>query len=700
VRRAARVWGCAVALQITAALSYVMVSGAGQPAAAAEISSKMLVEMREITSVSSPSPDGGRVVIGVSRSNVETNAREVSWVIVPLKGASTPVNLGGGQEISDPAAPGGLLNVSAQWSSDGQWFFYLRREGEEVQLWQTDWKGANTRQVTHSNADVIGLAASTDPNELLLQLAPDRDVLSKAEEEEDHAGILYDDHVMPGYPLSKTLPVIDRWRNVRRTDDGKYVPPGWGTRSAVFNIRTRELKVNSESEVGAAANAAAAGKPGECSANCIENRRWRATAVKSQDIQSADPDEPLGQYTVQIELKPISGKNRGKVKKCTVAECLANRITIFGWSPDEREIYYVADSLQGMVGARLPGQAAIYAWNPDRNAVRLVRECGGRIYTLDAPLGLELSGVRVAGGEIVVAAAGADEPPRLEAINLSTGASRILLDPNAELRALTRGRAAWHTWGGADGYPGRGIVILPDNFKPEVKYPLLITTYLCGHGFLHGGGSDNAPEFVAAHAGFVAICVDIPAHEILAREPDASRLYTVPCHIVAALIADLKKNGSVDTSRVGLSGHSLGANFGTYCLGHSMGQDPAHGIAAAAFRHGSVLERAQWDLFNTAAYRRDPVNGIFARLHMPDPRHDPTGRWNEMSSANKAATINTPILIQDDDTEYWNALPLWSALREAGKAVEMYVFPDEVHQLIQPAHRKRVAEAPGMNSLC
>ena len=205
---------------------------------------------REITSVSSPSPDGGRVVIGVSRSNVETNAREVSWVIVPLKGSSKPVTLTAGKEIYEPGTAGGSLNVRAQWSGDGHWFFYLRREGEEVQLWKTDWKGENTQQVTHSNADLIGLSASTDPNELLVQLAPQRDVLRKAEEEEDRAGILYDDHVMPGYPLSKTLPVIDRWRNVRRTDDGKYVPPGWGTRSAVFNIRTRELKVNSESEVG------------------------------------------------------------------------------------------------------------------------------------------------------------------------------------------------------------------------------------------------------------------------------------------------------------------------------------------------------------------------------------------------------------------------------------------------------------------
>ena len=662
-----------------------MAASAGhRPAAAAEISSRMLVEMREITSVS-PSPDGKRAVIGISRSNIETNAREVSWVIVPLRGASKPVTLSGGEEISDPAAPGALLNVRAQWSGDGQWFFYLRREGEEVQLWQTDWKGENTQQVTRSKADIIGLSASIEPNELVVQLAPERDVLRKIEEDEDRAGILYDDHVMPGLPLAKTLPVVDRWRNVRRTDDGKYVPPGWGTRSAVFNIRTRELKVSGDADAGDGAHAAG-GNSGQCRVNCIENRRWRATAVKSQDIQSAHPDEPFGQFTVQMEPKPVVGKTAGKGKKCALAECLANRITVLGWSADEREIYYVADSREGMVGARLPGQAAIYAWDPARNAVRLIRECGGEIHTLDQE-GFDLSGLQVTGGEIVVAASGPDEPPRLEAINLSSGTSRILLDPNAELRSLTRGRAAWHTWAGADGYPGRGIVVLPDDFKPEVKYPLLITTYLCGHGFLHGGGSDNAPEFVAAHAGFVAICVDMPVWEILWRESDTSRIYPIPCDIVAALIADLGRNGGIDTSRVGLSGHSLGANFGNFCLAHSMGQDPKHGIAAAAFRHGSVLERAQWDLFNTTAYRRDPVNGIFARMHMPDPRHDPTGRWNEMSSANKAATINTPILIQDDDTEYWNALPLWSALREEGKAIEMYVFPNETHRLTQPVHQ-------------
>jgi hypothetical protein len=204
---------------------------------------------------------------------------------------------------------------------------------------------------------------------------------------------------------------------------------------------------------------------------------------------------------------------------------------------------------------------------------------------------------------------------------------------------------------------------------------------------LRGGGSDNAPEFVAARHGFVAICVDIPLWEIIAREPNTSRMYAIACSIVAELIADQDKAGIIDRSKVGLSGHSFGADFGSYCLGHSLGKDPSHGIAAAAFRSGSVLERAQWDLFDTAAWRRDPVNGIYARLHLPDPRHDPAGRWQDISVANKAAQINTPLLIQAGDTEYLRSLSLWSALRDEGKAVEMHVFPEEPHRLIQPAHQ-------------
>jgi dipeptidyl aminopeptidase/acylaminoacyl peptidase len=634
--------------------------------ASASISSTMIVEMREITSVS-VSPNGRLAVVGIRHSNPRTDKRELSWVIVPLREGGTRKTIPAGDEIYDPPALSALLVTrAALWSRDSKWFFYLRRDGEEVQLWETRSDGRMTRQVTHSSSDLMDLKKSSDPDEFIVQLAPDRAVLRKAEEDEYRNGILYDDHVIGGLPLTKTHPIIDRWRSMRRNDNGDWVPPGWtGWTRAVFDVPHHQLK--------------SAGEDIPKAYDASENGSSRATVIALGPM-SKDPYDYGGKYTLQLESKT----GESPILKCDIAECIANRIAIIGWSPDGAEIYYAADSLQGPLDGRYPGGAAIYGWNPGSNAVRLIHDSGreglwGRLYNLGGPAGPSFVPGFMSGREIVVAFAGADQPPRLEGINLDTGVSRVLFDPNAELRSLTQGRAVWHTWETSIGYSGRGMMVLPDDYRPGGKYPAVITTYGCGNGFLRGGSGDNAPEFVLAHEGFIAVCVDVRVREIIARETDQSRLHPIICDIVLGLIADLAKDGKLDSNRVGLTGQSLGANAGAYCISHS------NAIAAAAFRHGSALERVRWELFDTGSWKRGP-NGIYALLNMPDPRNDPTGRWDEMSVSRRAREINTPLLIQTDDAEYLSALPLWSAMRDEGKAVEMHVFAEDDHLLIQPIH--------------
>lgn len=638
--------------------------------AEASISSTMIVEMREITSVS-VSPNGRLAVVGIGHSNPQINKHELSWVIVPLRKRGTLKTVPAGEAIYDPRSPGALLTRQALWSRDGKWFFYLRRDDEEVQLWETRSDGRMTRQVTHSKSDLIDLKRSSDPDEFIVQLAPARAALRKAEEDEYRSGILYDDHIIPGFPLTRTLPVIDRlrsvrWRSVPGSDAGEYAPLGWsGPTSAVFNVPLRELKT------------AAGTIPKPFIA--AESYSNRVTVVALSPIPE-NPYDYGGQYTLQLE--PKSGGN--PIQRCEIAECIANRITVIGWSPDGSEIYYLADSLGGALDSRIPSGAAIYAWNPRSSVVRLIHDSGteglwGRLYTLEAHGALSIAPSPVVGREIVFAFSGADQPPRLEAINLDTGISRVLFDPNAELRALTQGRAVWHTWETSIGYSGRGIMFLPDDYRPGEKYPAVVTSYGCGGGFLRGGSGDNAPEFMLAHQGFIAVCVDMRIREILARETDRSRIYPVYCGIVLALIADLTRDGKLDPTRVGISGQSLGANAGAQCISHS------NSFAAAAFRHGSWPERIRWDLFSTASWQRGP-NSMYAQMKLPDPRNDPTGRWDEISVSHRAREINTPTLIQADDSEYLNALPLWSAMHEEGKAIEMHVFPEDVHMLIQPIH--------------
>jgi hypothetical protein len=634
--------------------------------ATASISSTMLVEMREITSVS-VSPNGQLAVVGICHANPRVNKRELSWVIVPLHEDGALKAVPAGEEIYSPNASGTLLTQQALWSRDNKWFFYLRRDGEQVQLWETRSDGIMTRQVTHSTSDLIDLKMSSDPDEFIVQLAPDRAALQRAEDEEYGNGILYDDHIMGGFPLTRTLPFINRWRSVRRTDNGVWAPPGWSARtSAVFDVHLRRLRTSTVT------------MPGPFTSS--ESGSNRVTVIALSPMPKVRYNY-AGQYTLQLE--PGAGGN--PVQTCEIAECVANRITVIGWSPDGAEVYYLADSLQGPLDSRVPGGAAIYAWNPRGNVVRLIHDSGaeglwGRLYTLGGPAGLSFEPNSVAGREIVAAFSGADQPPRLEAINLDTGVSRILFDPNAELRSLTQGRAIWRTWETSTGYSGRGIMVLPGNFRPGEKYPAVITTYACGNGFLRGGGGDNAPEFVLAHQGFIAICVDVRVREILARETDPGRIYPIFCSIVSGLIADLTQDGKLDPARVGITGQSLGANAGAYCISHS------NAFAAAAFRHGSAIERARWDLFSTSAWARGP-DSFYAQMQMPDPRYDPAGRWEEMSVSHRARQINTPTLIQADEAEYLGALPLWSAMHEEGKAVEMHVFPEEAHMLVQPIHR-------------
>jgi dipeptidyl aminopeptidase/acylaminoacyl peptidase len=73
----------------------------------------------------------------------------------------------------------------------------------------------------------------------------------------------------------------------------------------------------------------------------------------------------------------------------------------------------------------------------------------------------------------------------------------------------------------------------------------------------------------------------------------------------------------------------------------------------------------------------------YPSLIHPDPAF-----WRDMSIAQNAKRIDTPLLMQlNDDDGYLMALEAFESLREWGKPVEMYVFPGEFHVKWQPQHR-------------
>jgi hypothetical protein len=62
-------------------------------------------------------------------------------------------------------------------------------------------------------------------------------------------------------------------------------------------------------------------------------------------------------------------------------------------------------------------------------------------------------------------------------------------------------------------------------------------------------------------------------------------------------------------------------------------------------------------------------------------------RWDALSITRNAEWARTPLRLNVSDHEMINALHPFTALRDASRSVEMYVFPDEHHVKWQPAHR-------------
>ena len=72
---------------------------------------------------------------------------------------------------------------------------------------------------------------------------------------------------------------------------------------------------------------------------------------------------------------------------------------------------------------------------------------------------------------------GFNEPPLLVATDKQT--SRVIWDPNPQLKNIELGQASVYTWKDKEGREWKGGLYKPSNYKPGQRYPLVIQT----HGF-------------------------------------------------------------------------------------------------------------------------------------------------------------------------------------------------------------------------
>jgi dipeptidyl aminopeptidase/acylaminoacyl peptidase len=136
--------------------------------------------------------------------------------------------------------------------------------------------------------------------------------------------------------------------------------------------------------------------------------------------------------------------------------------------------------------------------------------------------------------------------------------------------------------------------------------------------------------------------------------------------------------GVADPDRIGITGLSDGVPTVQFAL-----------LNSTRFR-AAVVSSCCDDPFGSL-YAGGPVYADQLKAHgYPAPGEDRPAFWADYSLAVNARRVAAPILVNAPDREYLGAMQAVANLREAGKPIELRVFPDEYHIKWQPAHRSAI----------
>jgi dipeptidyl aminopeptidase/acylaminoacyl peptidase len=279
---------------------------------------------------------------------------------------------------------------------------------------------------------------------------------------------------------------------------------------------------------------------------------------------------------------------------------------------------------------------------------------------------------------------GSDTPRRLVLLNEGSGKERTLIDPNPQWGELERGKVTRLHWRNNLGLECFGDLVLPPERTDPRNLPLVVVGYE-SRGFLRGGTGNAVPIFPLAARGYAVLVYNLAKnYGDLAPVKDYDemnrRAYkdwaddrSQASSIVTA-IGMLVHSHLADPGRIGLTGFSAGNERGIWTMLH---YDIFHAVSLMTCCDDPVAVRTLIG----------PTLSDYAiSIGFPPFDYENGAASREYSLAANAKTISAPILIQNSDREFPMMLETEAMLREDGKPVAAYVYPDEYHNFWQPAH--------------
>lgn len=630
------------------------------------ISPRRLVEVADI-GPPVVSPDGSQVAFRVERASIERNTYDTDWYVQDLDGSMPPRRVAdGGGTLRNYI--GIAVPAEAVWSSDGSWIYYRALVDGKIGVWRAASDGSRVQPITSDAADVRDFSLSVDGTTLSFSVGPTREEVVHAEQHEYDWGIQIDETVPVGQSLFRSGATNGRLATERFTGEWFVraslladVPDRW----MAMDLTSRETRDTAPptDELEQLASAYAHDDVGKAWDAAIDPSSGRVALL----TRANDAEREGAAADFQLSMLPSAGALRNVV--CLAAVCRGRAISAIQWRPGSDEVMFtVSDPNNG-------GAQSIHGWNVKTGAVRVIAYSSGLIggggrYSMGEPCG-------VSSTALVCVAAEADQPPRLEMIDVETGQRQVLFAPNEALAAdlARRASARLLRWTDVKGRSFTGQFIRARGNKGAAD-PLFVTYYDCD-GFVRGGIGDEWPLASLAEHGISALCIN--------RRPgfvqDPVERHDEGRAAVESVIEVLASVGEVDRTKVGMGGLSYGGAVTLWTVGESDLLTAASVSSPVVSPNYYLLGSLRGDSF---------LVELQTTWGLGSPEETPE-QWRVLSPAFKLERISTPVLFQKSEHEYMYSLDYAIPLVREGMA-DLYVFPNETHVKFQPRHKLAVYE--------